>query len=113
MQDDVRYIQFSIIRDCLVKRLLGERYSVGFTFDEYQRLHCMIEYHRIAAFLHLAYLYSCLHGDERSGKTKLLHHPVKQLLAYPFFRREPHPTMPPCTENLFFAVKDACPHYFK
>jgi len=112
MQEHIGYIEFSIIRNCLIQRLLREGHRLGFALDEHERLHHLVIDNGIAPFLHFAHFDSRFHRYERCRKAKLLHHPVKQLLAHPFLGRQAHPTMTPFAKDLLLIVVNACTHYF-
>ena len=104
MEKQVRHIQFPIVYNRLIQCLLGQRNRFRFTLDKQTRLHGTVINDCVTAFLRLPYLDCLLYGNERSGIAQLLHQTVKQLLAYPFFRCEPHPTVAEVTEDLLFVV---------
>ena len=112
MQQHIGHIEFSIIRNCLIQRLLREGYGLGFALDEHERLGRLVIDHGIAPFLHFAHFDSRFHRYERGRKSKLLHHPVKQLLAHPLLGRQAHPTMTPFAKDLLLIVVNSCSHYF-
>ena len=113
MQEQIGDIQLTVVCLCLVQRLLGQRDGLRLALNEHQRLHLSVIDYRVASLVPLAYRDGLLHGDEGSRKAKLLHQPVKQLLAYPFLRRQAHPLFAPFAEDLLFTIVYARAHYFR
>lgn len=110
MQDKERDIQFPVVNNRLVKRFLGERHGVGFELDEYDRCHLPVEHDCIAPLLYFAHFDRHLDGDKRSRVAVFLHQKVEKILAYPFFRRESHPSFAPIAEDLFLILVYAGAH---
>ena len=110
VQQHIGHIEFSIVNNCLIQRLLRKRYRLGFALDEHQRLHRLVIDDCIASLLHFAHLDSRFDCYERGRKAKLLHQPVKQLLAHPLLGCQTHPTMTPLAKDLLLIVVNACTH---
>ncbi len=120
MQQQERHVEFTIIGDCLVEGLLGQRDGLRLALDEEEggsptpslprREGEITIDNGVAALVHLPYGDRHFNGDKRGGIAELLHHAVQQLLAHPLFRRQPHPSVPPDAEDLLFAVENARSH---
>ena len=120
MQQQERHVEFTIIGDCLVEGLLGQGDGLRLALDDHQGLQRGVINHGVASEELAPVLplkgretKSHLDSNERSGKTKLLHHAVKQLLSNPLFRREAHPSVAPVAEDLLFVVLKTSLHYLR
>jgi len=88
----------------MIKCFLCERNGLCFAFDDEQGLHLPVIDDGVTTFGRFAHRDGLLNGNERSREIKLLHQTVKQLLTYPFLRREAHPAVPPVAEDLFLII---------
>lgn len=89
--DEVWYLQHYVVAGNLVKGLLAELYVRGLELHDDERLAMDIVEYGIGTALLPVLLQADFVSHAGQGVAKRLHHPMCEVLAHPFLRREHNP----------------------
>ena len=108
VEEEVGDSELAVVGDGLVEGALREGDMLCLTLDEHQWLQLLVIHHGIAAFLRLSHGDSDFHADTPCGVVVVVHQPMEKLLPDPLLGGQPHPSPPPCAEDVLFAVDIFC-----